>query len=140
MDKLLLENSLALVDLPDDGLTIRFYEILFERYPAVRPMFQRDTKIQAEMLHTAIVSVLDNLDDPQWLTANLGSLGRRHADLGVTAPMYDAVGECMIAAMAEIGGGGWTAEMSAAWTEALSAVSSLMMAGYPEEEVDSGAA
>ncbi|MEE4024852.1 globin domain-containing protein [Gordonia sp. PKS22-38] len=132
MDKQLLERSLTAVDLPEDGLTVRFYEILFERYPAVQPMFRRDTKLQAEMLRTAIVSVIDNLDDGEWLSSNLGSLGRRHADLGVTAPMYAAVGECMIAAMAEIGGDDWTPEMSAAWTEALTAVSSLMLAGYPD--------
>ncbi|MEE3852059.1 globin domain-containing protein [Gordonia sp. LSe1-13] len=132
MDKHLLERSLTAVDLPDDGLTVRFYEILFERYPAVQPMFRRDTKLQAEMLRTAIVSVIDNLDDGEWLTSNLGSLGRRHSEMGVTPPMYDAVGECMIAAMAEIGGDDWTPEMSAAWTEALTAVSSLMLAGYPD--------
>ncbi|MDY6811708.1 MAG: globin domain-containing protein, partial [Actinomycetota bacterium] len=138
MDKQLLEHSLASVDLPDDGLTVRFYEILFDRYPAVEPMFQRDTKIQAEMLRTAIVSVIDNLDDAEWLTTNLGSLGRRHAEMGVTAPMYEAVGECMIAAMAEIGGDAWTRDMTAAWTEALTAVSSLMLAGYPGGDNHSG--
>ena len=52
----------------------------------------------------------------------------------MTEPMYGAVLECMIAAMEEIGDGAWTAEMSAAWTEALSAVAGLMLAGVPEEE------
>ncbi|WP_018179178.1 globin domain-containing protein [Jongsikchunia kroppenstedtii] len=134
MNKQLLENSLMLVDLPDDGLTVRFYEILFDRYPAVRPMFQRDGKLQAAMLRQALVAVLDHLDNSEWLADNLGSLGRRHADMGVTAPMYEAVGECMIAAMAEIAGDAWTKEMSAAWAEALGAVSSLMLAGYPQKQ------
>lgn len=138
MDKQLLEHSLASVDLPDDGLTVRFYEILFDRYPAVEPMFQRDRKIQAEMLRTAIVSVIDHLDNAEWLTTNLGSLGKRHAEMGVTAPMYAAVGECMIEAMSEIGGDAWTGDMTAAWTEALTAVSSLMLAGYPGGDNHSG--
>ncbi|MYR05529.1 flavoprotein [Gordonia sp. SID5947] len=131
MDRQLLEDSLALVDVPDDGLTVRFYDILFDRYPSVRPMFQRDIKVQASMLRTAIVSVVDNLDDATWLTANLGALGRRHAEMGVTAPMYDAVGECMIAAMADIGGSAWKPEMSVAWQHALAAVSELMLTAYP---------
>jgi hemoglobin-like flavoprotein len=134
MNKQLLEDSLMLVDLPDDGLTVRFYEILFDRNPAVQPMFQRDGKLQAAMLRQALIAVLDHLDSSEWLAENLGSLGRRHAEMGVTAPMYDAVGECMIAAMSEIAGEAWTPEMSAAWAEALGAVSSLMLAGYPDEQ------
>lgn len=141
MDKTLLEHSLALVDLPDDGLTVRFYDILFARYPEVEPMFSRETRQQAAMLRTAIVSVVDHLDDSAWLSTNLGALGRRHAGMGVTEPMYAAVAECMIAAMAEIGGERWTAEMTEGWGEALTAVASLMLAGYPaEDDATSGAA
>ncbi|WLP89914.1 globin domain-containing protein [Gordonia sp. NB41Y] len=134
MDKDLLSHSLSLVDLPDDGLTVRFYDILFERYPAVQPMFTRGTRLQASMLRTAVIAVVDHLDDPEWLTSTLGAMGRRHAALGVTEPMYGAVAECMIAAMSEIGGQDWSPEMTDAWTEALTAVASLMLAGYPEEE------
>ncbi|MBD0862429.1 flavoprotein [Gordonia sp. zg691] len=133
MNKQLLEESLVLVDLPDSGLTVRFYEILFDRYPAVQPMFQRDTRVQAEMLRTAVVSVLDHLDDAEWLTTNLHALGRRHADLGVTRPMYTAVAECMIAAMSEIGGDSWTPAMTDAWGEALGAIATIMLDGYPDE-------
>ncbi|MFW0784163.1 globin domain-containing protein [Gordonia sp. CPCC 206044] len=140
MDKTLLESSLSVVDLPDDGLTIRFYEILFERYPQVKPMFSRDTEVQASMLRSAVISVIDHLDDADWLSTNLGTLGRRHAELGVTEPMYGAVAECMIAAMSEIGGRRWTPEMTEVWTEALTAVASLMLAGYPAAGDTSGAA
>ncbi|GAA3718510.1 globin domain-containing protein [Gordonia hankookensis] len=130
MDRQALDDGLLLVDLPDDGLTVRFYQILFDRYPAVEPMFRRDNKVQAAMLRTAIVSVLDHLDDGDWLTDNLHALGRRHGDMGVTAEMYDAVGECMIAAMVEIGGGSWTPAMTDAWQEALGVVSALMLDGH----------
>ena len=137
MDAELLETSLALVDTPDDGLTTRFYAILFDRYPAVRPMFPEsmhsDTAQQAKMLRSAIVSVVDHLDDPVWLTETLGELGARHAGWGVVADMYDAVTECMVAAMVELGGEAWTPQMTDAWVEALDAVSGLMMLGYPAD-------
>ncbi|QKT08778.1 flavoprotein [Gordonia sp. X0973] len=134
MNKNLLLHSLTLVDLPDDGLTVRFYDILFERYPAVKPMFSRGTRQQAAMLRTAIVSVLDHLDDEEWLASTLGALGARHAGMGVTEPMYAAVTECMVAAMSEIGGTAWTPAMSDEWTGALTAVAGLMMSGYPDAE------
>lgn len=133
MDAALLETSLALVDTPDDGLTTRFYAILFDRYPAVRPMFSEDIGRQAKMLRSAIISVVDHLDDPTWLTETLGQLGARHSSWGVVAPMYDAVTECMVAAMAEIGGTSWTDQMTDAWIEALDAVSGLMLRGHPAE-------
>jgi hemoglobin-like flavoprotein len=133
MDAELLETSLALVDTPDDGLTTRLYAILFERYPTVRPMFREDTAQQAKMLRSAIISVVDHLDDPVWLTETLGELGARHAGWGVLAQMYDAVTECMVAAMAEIGGDDWTPHMTDAWVEALNAVSGLMLLGYPAD-------
>jgi len=134
MDAELLTASLGIVDTPDDGLTRRFYELLFERYPDVRPMFGQDLGPQAAMLRAAVIAVLDHLDDAAWLADTLGSLGAKHAEWGVTEPMYGAVLECMISAMEETGGEEWTPEMSAAWTEALTAVAGLMLAGAPEEE------
>jgi hemoglobin-like flavoprotein len=130
MDAALLETSLALVDTPDDGLTTRFYAILFERYPQVRPMFSDDLGPQAKMLRSAIISVVDHLDDPTWLAETLGELGARHASWGVVAPMYEVVTECMVAAMAEIGGDAWTPQMTDAWVRALEAVSGLMLSGH----------
>ncbi|TSD93552.1 flavoprotein [Skermania sp. ID1734] len=134
MDTETLMSSLSLVDDDEDGLTLRFYEILFERYPAVRPLFSRDVRPQAAMLRQAIVAVLEHLDDSAWLGTNLAALGAKHAGYGVTEPMYAAVGECMIAAMQERGGQEWTLAMTDAWTEALTAVSQLMLAGHPSEE------
>jgi hemoglobin-like flavoprotein len=40
----------------------------------------------------------------------------------------------MLAAMAERGGDAWTPEMTTAWSDALSAVAGLMLAGYPQED------
>jgi hemoglobin-like flavoprotein len=131
MDKELLTESLLLVDGQEQVLTTRFYEVLFERYPEVRSMFSDDIRPQAHMLRESIVAVLDHLDDSAWLGDNLGALGRRHADLGVTPPMYGAVAECMIAAMEELGGEAWTPAMTAEWSQALGAVSGLMQAGGP---------
>jgi hemoglobin-like flavoprotein len=133
MDAALLETSLALVDTPDDGLTRRFYAILFRRHPAVRPLFSDDTARQAKLLRSAIISVVDHLDDPVWLTETLGELGGRHAGWGVLAEMYDAVTECMVAAMAELGGEDWTPEMTDSWVAALDAVSGLVLLGYPAD-------
>jgi hemoglobin-like flavoprotein len=136
MNSELLETSIGLVDAPDDGLTRRFYEILFERYPDVRPMFSEDIRPQARMLRKAVVAVLGHLDDRDWLASTLEPLGARHAGWGVTPAMYDAVAECMIAAMADLGGSAWTQAMTDAWMEALAAIAGLMITGAAANDVE----
>jgi len=85
-----------------------------------------------ELLETS----LGHLDDGDWLAGTLKPLGARHAGWGVTPPMYDAVAECLIAAMTELGGDAWTEEMTDAWVQALTAVAGLMLTGAAEVEVE----
>ena len=110
-------------------LTRRFYELLFELHPAVRSLFTQDMAHQSAVLHTAMRAVLHHLDDPDWLVSTLGALGAQHADWGVTAPMYDAFVDCMVAAMAEAAGDDWSAEVEAGWRGTLGDIGALMQAG-----------
>lgn len=125
----LLRNSFALVIERQPKLTTRFYEILFERYPAVRPLFGRSSgDAQAKMLQEALVAVMDHLEDASWLQQTLGALGQKHVDYGVTEEMYDWVGASLLAAIAEAAGEAWNDELAEAWTEAYGAVAGLMKA------------
>lgn len=129
----LLRSSLALVVEREPLVTRRFYEILFERFPQVRPLFGRNAQqAQAKMLQEAIVAVVDHLEDATWLKTTLGAMGRTHAvDYGVTPPMYGMVAASLIATLAEIAGPEWTPAMEQAWTDALGAIAALMLAGAP---------
>ncbi|EON32622.1 Hemoglobin-like flavoprotein [Gordonia terrae C-6] len=131
LNREVLQDSLSLVIDDEQKLMLSFYDRLFEEHPEVRPMFGADLRPQATMLQQAIAAVLDHLDDTEWLGRTLGALGRRHADLGVTPEMYGWVAGALITTMAERGGGDWTDEMTAAWTEALGAVAGLMLDAYP---------
>jgi len=127
----LLRSSLALVVEREPVITRRFYEVLFERFPQVRPMFGRNAAVaQQQMLQGAIVAVVDHLDDATWLATTLGAMGRQHSvDYGVTSEMYPMVGESLLATLAEIAGADWTPDMEAAWAEAFGAISGLMLQG-----------
>ena len=125
----LLRDSFTLVATINPKITTRFYEILFERYPQTQAMFPVATRArQAEMLTGALVAVMDHLEDAPWLTETLGALGAKHVDYGVTREMYDWVGACLLAALAETAGDKWSSELNAAWTEAYGAIVSLMTA------------
>ena len=126
----ILRQSFDLVIDRRPDLTVRFYEILFERYPALQPMFARTNRgVQARMLAQAIAAVLDHLEDASWLETTLGNLGARHIAYGVTDAMYDQVGDALLATLAEVAAEAWTDEVAAQWTEAYGAIASMMQAG-----------
>jgi len=123
----LLRKSFALVIERQPKLTTRFYEILFARYPQVRPLFGRTSPdVQAQMLQEALVAVMDHLDDASWLEQNLSAMGRKHVGYGVTPEMYGWVGASLLATLAEAAGAAWTPELEQAWAEAYGAVAGLM--------------
>lgn len=126
----LLRSSFELVIQRQPELTARFYEILFERYPQVRPLFGRNSaRKQQEMLAQALVAVLDHLEDASWLETTLAGMGAKHAEYGVTEAMYPWVGECLIATLSEVAGADWTPAMAEAWTAAFGAIRDLMLKG-----------
>jgi hemoglobin-like flavoprotein len=117
-------------------LTARFYEIFFQRYPQVRAMFGRNApRVQQEMLARALAAVLEHLEDAPWLARTLGGLGAKHVEYGVRPEMYDWVGECLLATLAEVAGAEWTPELERAWTDAYGAIRDLMLAGAAEAPV-----
>jgi hemoglobin-like flavoprotein len=130
LDPALLRATFDVVMDRRPDLTVRFYEILFERYPALAPMFPRNRAgAQARMLAEAIAAVLDHLEDAAWLQSTLGALGARHTSYGVTDAMYAQVGDALLATLAEVAAEAWTAEVAAQWTAAYGAIAGMMQAG-----------
>jgi hemoglobin-like flavoprotein len=129
LDVTVLRESFELVAERSPYLTRRFYEIFFERHPAVRPMFGKDTRRQEKMLTDALAAVLDKLEDAPWLQEMLMALGAKHVGYGVRDEMYGWVGECLLVALEEAAGDAWTPRVAKAWGEAFAAISSLMLAG-----------
>lgn len=126
----LLRSSFDLVVERQPALTPRFYEIFFERYPQVKPLFGRNSGAQqAEMLQSALVAVLEKLEDESWLSQTLGAMGEKHIDYGVRDEMYDWVRESLLAAIAEAAGDAWSPALETAWSDALTAISGLMIDG-----------
>ncbi|MFO0660749.1 MAG: globin domain-containing protein [Polyangiaceae bacterium] len=125
-----LRASLELVVERSPMITPRFYEILFSRYPQVKPMFSRNAaERQQKMLQDAIVAVVDHVEDATWLTDNLHAMGAKHVEYGVTDEMYGWVGECLIATLKEVAGEQWNSTIETAWVDAYGAITGLMIEG-----------
>lgn len=78
------------------------------------------------MLTEMLVKVMDHLEDEPWLVQQLGALGARHRDYGVTAEMYDFVGASLLEALREVAGSDWSPACESAWSEAYTAIARLM--------------
>jgi hemoglobin-like flavoprotein len=127
LDVELLRDSFELVVRRNPQLTLRFYDVLFEKYPQARSLFQRNSRAKQErMLFEALGAVMDHLDNAPWLTQTLTALGEKHKSYGVTREMYGWVGEALLATLAEAAGADWTPAMLAHWTEAYGTISALM--------------
>ncbi len=130
LDVQVLKDSFGLVVERAPKVTSRFYEILFARYPQVRPLFGRNSQQkQEEMLTRALVAVIDHLEDPTWLGETLRAMGAKHVSYGVTDEMYPWVGESLLATLAEVLGDDWTPAVEAAWVAAFGAIAGAMMDG-----------
>lgn len=129
LDVSLLQASFFVVAQKETDLAMRFYEILFARYPQTQAMFRRRTEEQAKMLTGALAAVVAHVEDREWLVATLPPLGAKHVQYGVTNEMYDWVGECLIAALEDVCGPDFTPEVKSTWLAAYGAIASLMQSG-----------
>jgi len=93
-----------------------FYSTLFMRYPTVRPLFPDSMEKQKERLLSAIVTVATHADEPDKLTPTLQTMGRKHArDYHTIPEHYNAVGECLLAALELELRESFTPEVEGAW-------------------------
>jgi len=114
-------------DLP--YLATRFYQELFGRNPALRPLFTTDLALQkvrfAEKL-TEIVQAFPRLPE---LLGHTRALGARHTGYGVRVADYETVRDALLGALAAILGDGFDAPTREAWVTAYNLVAETMLEG-----------
>lgn len=123
----LIEESFAAVAPQGEALVARFYQHLFNDYPAVKPMFNSDPKEQQKKLLNSLVLVVKNLRQPEKLLPALEQLGMRHLDYGTQPEHYPAVGATLLKTLAEFAGDLWGSELEGAWATAYGLISQVMI-------------
>jgi len=113
------------------GVTGRFYEILFARFPRARRLFGRPSAEEQLLLLLAVDAVIDLLEDAPWLSSTMRGLGGKYAGQ-VTDETYAWIGESLIATLAEALGEEWTPALRSAWAGAYGAVVGLILSGAHE--------
>lgn len=128
------------------SLGMAFYKRLFEKYPAVKPLFKTPPEEQHKKLMTSVAAIVGAVEDPERLVPYLHAMGIRHLAYKTVPEHYAAVGENLVSVLGThlSKEGEWTDEMKETWQAALEVVSNIMIeAGndpdkFKEEMKDKG--
>lgn len=115
----LIEATAPLVAEHLEAITLRFYPLMFARYPEVASLFnqahQQDGG-QPRALARSVLAYVGLRHDPQQARGALASVVGKHVSLGIQPEQYPIVGECLMAAIGEELGDAVTPEIAAAWS------------------------
>jgi hemoglobin-like flavoprotein len=115
---------------PDlQALTVRFYQELFERNPALRPLFTTDMGEQQVKFAQKLTEIVWSMPRLSELLIHTRALGARHVGYGVRATDYQTVGDSLIAALAAVLGDEFDAQTREAWALAYNIVAETMLEG-----------
>ncbi|RDH84680.1 MAG: methyl-accepting chemotaxis protein [endosymbiont of Galathealinum brachiosum] len=131
-----LETSFNLLAPRGDELVRRFYDELFIRAPAVRPMFDHTTPAeQQKKLLAALKLVIENVRNPDALAPVLTAMGERHQGYGALPEHYPVVASTLVDTMKDMAGDVWTDEIGAAWHQALEVIAKVMLDAYTDTNI-----
>ena len=118
-----------------DDAAAYFYASLFLRRPGLRELFPPAMDEQRDRLLTALTRIVESLSTPEEMATYLTQLGRDHRKYAVEPAMYDVVGESLVATLRAFSGDAFTTEAEAAWTQAYTAASGIMIRAAEEDAV-----
>ena len=110
-------------------LATRFYQELFARNPALRPLFTTDMaeqKVRFSRKLTEFVWAMPRLAE---LLTHTRALGARHVGYGVRVADYRTVGDALLAALAAVLGDSFDTPTREAWILAYNLVAETMLEG-----------
>lgn len=113
-----------------DTFAAMFYDRFFAEAPDTRRLFSTDMSVQREKVVDMLALAVRSLDNPAALKNELTELGDRHIEYRVDAQYYDVMNQAIIGALQDCLGDRFTAEMVAAWEEALQLMTTKMIAAY----------
>jgi hemoglobin-like flavoprotein len=114
-EKVLVQQSFALVAPIADDAAALFYRRLFELDPSLERMFKGDMSEQRKKLMQMLTAAVKGLDRLEQLVPVVEDLGRRHAGYGVADAHYDTVGAALLWTLEKGLGQAFTPEVQDAW-------------------------
>jgi hemoglobin-like flavoprotein len=122
-----VQDSFAkVVPIADTAASI-FYDRLFTIAPETRALFPGDMAEQRRKLITMLAAVVNGLGNLDSILPVASALAKRHVGYGVTAKLYEPVGEALLWTLERGLRSDWTREVAAAWAAAYATLSGFMI-------------
>ena len=125
--KVLVQETFALVEPIAEQAAELFYTRLFEIAPELKELFKGDLAEQQRKLMATLKIAVAGLDDPERLVPIVQSLGERHKGYGVVDENYDTVAQALLWTLEQGLGESFTPEVCDAWTAVYVLLASVMI-------------
>ena len=126
----IIDATLPAVEENAVKITGRFYPLMFERYPQVLDYFNKANQAkgtQRQALANAVVAYAKNLDRLEVLSDAVSLIVQKHCALGILPEHYPIVGECLLAAIAEVLGDAVDESVLDAWGAAYQQLADILI-------------
>lgn len=128
--KAIINATLPAVEQHAVKITSCFYPLMFRRYPSVLNYFNQANQqqgTQREALANAVVAYAKNLDRLDVLSDAVSLIVQKHCSLGILPEHYPIVGECLLAAIAEVLGDAVNDAVLDAWGAAYQQLAEILI-------------
>lgn len=130
-----ISESYAVLKSQGEIFANNFYEQLFEKHPAVKPLFANiSSQEQANKLWQVLAALGENLNNLDALKPTLIELGKRHQNYGAVKEHYAVVAELLLSNLASTLADKWTDNVKDAWSKGFSYAAEVMLGAYTDEK------
>ncbi|ALG67165.1 globin domain-containing protein [Beggiatoa leptomitoformis] len=116
--KAVIKTSTPLLREYGESIAKRTYDILFEKYPQVKPLFAKAPSNQPHLLARSIMAFCENVDNLDSIMKDLEIISQRHVAADVHPGHYTMFGQSLLQAVQEILGKQASEEIICAWKDA----------------------
>jgi nitric oxide dioxygenase len=125
--KKIVKETAPLLKEHGEAITTRMYEIMFNNYPDVKPLFKNAPNNQNQILARSIVAYAENIDNLPALEGAIEKIAKHHIDTEVKPIHYPWVIESLLQAMKDVLGDAITQEVADAWFAAYWFLADILM-------------
>jgi len=115
-----------------ETITSTMYDILFDKYPETKALFNDAPDEQPKVLAAAVSAYAINIDNLDALGDAVGKMSAAHVRTHVQPEHYPMVGDALITAMKDVLGNAATPAILEAWSEAYFFLSDILIAKEKE--------
>jgi len=117
--KAIVKSTAPILKQKGNEVTDRMYQIMFESYPEIKPLFANAPNNQNEILARSIIAYSENVDNLPALEGALDKIAQHHIHTNVKPEHYAIVASSLLQALRDVLGEEIiTIEITNAWTEA----------------------